>query len=269
MKITLRRLLSFAAILLLALAPIASLAQPQRAMKVVTLYYQYDLDSTTAISGSYSPKSPIQTRITTSGSSTTVTALTATTAPFNLIAVNDLIIVNLQGSTVGSSTVTTRRVTAKASADSITVDTAINIPATGRTFEYQKFTAATGATSGWVPLEGSNLWQVAIQLNQLSLGSGAIGFRVEGRFSSDLNVVTAKNLWPGWASADAKCNDGTYSSGYCTYTSANQGPPVLTSADLIGPDAVRLVLILTGTDDGGDTGANAEQITAWLKTFGN
>lgn len=247
----------------LAAAPIAVVAQPSRNVQRVYLLFQYDLDSTTAVSGSYVGPSSILTKISTSGSSTTVAAVTSTSAPFNLVSVGDLIQFNLTSpGAAGSAVVTTRRVTAKASADSITVDTAVNIPTAGVTFSYYKFTAGAGA--GWVALgENATGFEIYTQLDQLNVGANSIGFKIEGRYTDAANVVTAFNIWPGTNSSTAKCESGTFSSGFCNYTAVNTVPP-FASMGLTHPSQVRLVTKINTADDGGDTGADAESITAIL-----
>jgi hypothetical protein len=79
--------------------------------------------------GSY----PVSRLITTSAAlSTTVAGVVAADDPFELVSVGDLLVFSVSG------TLYERRVTAKASADSITVNQAVNIPAAGVTFSYRK-----------------------------------------------------------------------------------------------------------------------------------
>ena len=247
----------------LAAAPIAVVAQPSRNIQRVYLTFQYDLDSTTAVAGSYSPASPIFTKISTSGSSTTVSAVTATSAPFNLVSVGDLIQFNLTSpGAAGSAVTTTRRVTAKASADSITVDTAVNIPTAGVTFTYLKFTS--GANAGWVALgDNAQAFEVYTQLDQLNVGANSIGFKLEGRYTDAANVVSSFNIWPGTNASTAKCESGTFSSGFCNYTTVGTIPPFV-SAGLTHPMQVRMLMKINTADDGGDTGVDAESITSIL-----
>jgi hypothetical protein len=84
--------------------------------------------------GSY----PVSRLITTSAAlSTTVTGVVAADDPFDLVSVGDLLVFSVSG------TLYERRVTAKASADSITVNQAVNIPAAGVTFSYRKLYFST------------------------------------------------------------------------------------------------------------------------------
>ena len=72
-------------------------------------------------------------KVTTSGSlSTTVAGVTDADDPYEVVAVGDLLIFQISG------TMYERKVTARASADSITVNSAISIPAAGVTFKYKK-----------------------------------------------------------------------------------------------------------------------------------
>jgi hypothetical protein len=75
--------------------------------------------------------------ITTSGAdSTTITAV-STNAAFTNVTAGDLLLINFRGS------VYERKVTAKASANSITVNQAINLPAAGVPFRYKKLWFST------------------------------------------------------------------------------------------------------------------------------
>jgi hypothetical protein len=87
--------------------------------------------------------------ITTSAAlSTTVTSV-STNAAFTNVSVGDLLFIDLQGQTYE------RKVTARASANSITVSSAINIPAAGVTFTYKKFWVSTNpADELFIPVQG-------------------------------------------------------------------------------------------------------------------
>ena len=77
-------------------------------------------------------------KITTSGaSSTTVAGVNGSDDVYELVGVGDILIISMTGS------VYERSVTARASADSITVDQAINIPAAGVTFKFKKLWFST------------------------------------------------------------------------------------------------------------------------------
>jgi hypothetical protein len=85
---------------------------------------------------------PSERLITTSGAlSTTVTTVGANAA-FDVVRVNDLLLIQLPDQR-GALQMYTRKVTAKASSNSITIASAINIPADGVTFRFKRFYFST------------------------------------------------------------------------------------------------------------------------------
>ena len=81
-----------------------------------------------------------RTRLVTSGSSTTVTALAGTPAPFTDVAAGDELRIVLPTGTVANTTnetIVKRFVTARASATSITVNAAVDLGTTGMGFQYR------------------------------------------------------------------------------------------------------------------------------------
>jgi hypothetical protein len=163
----------------------------------VSLGADYDLDSGTyvypittgesdmVLSGPRQRRVPVQTV----GSSTTVAAATATTAPFQGIVVGDEVYFNVQG-VAGAGlggTQTSRVITAKASDDSVTVDTAIDL-STAQNFSWRRFAAAGTAADGWVPMAG---FDAATFIWQMKQSDGAsIDVKVECRmFSSPATDV--------------------------------------------------------------------------------
>lgn len=92
-------------------------------------------------------------KLTTSGSSTTVTGVDSSADVFLSIAVGDELLINLDG------VMERRYVTARASADSITVNAAINLGdgrqgTAGYGFSWRRLTCSTDATHGWIPVRG-------------------------------------------------------------------------------------------------------------------
>lgn len=237
--------------------PIVS-AQSLNVSRRITLAL-YDLDSTTDIGCSYGPPIPITTDlITTSGSSATTTSVN-TRAPFARASVGDLITVNVATPNVNTtaSTLFNRVITAKASSNSITVDSVWTLPTAGTTFFLSILTC--GANAGWIPVTASQRTaEIAIQIAQQNTTTG-ISMKIEGMDCDDTNICVARNLWPGLNAGAAQCGAGTYSSGYCVYTTA-VNPPVFSTDGMIHPTFMRVVMKLTSTDDGGDTGVNAEKI---------
>lgn len=184
--------------------------------------------------------------VTTSGSSTTVAALSAsTTDPFANVAVGDLLIFRRTFSATTGGTFTTyneRVVTAKASADSITIDTAIELPLTGTNFGYKTRSCGTASTSGWVPVRSLKEVSFTWLLNQISVASGGVRETVECRNTTAGNAVNT-----------------VYNPTADTAVAAH------TLLILEPWDECRVGYQLTGADDGGDTGANAEQISVQLR----
>lgn len=219
----------------------------------------YDLDSTSDVSFVLAASErQINVPIVTSGSATTVTGLVASSAPFTSVAVGDVIYAN---STSGIRE--GRLVTARASADSITIDTAVNYGSTGQTFRTRARSGGTAATDGWFPIEAGAVSLISIQVDQLSLATGALALKLMCKKGDLSGIAVASNLWPGDVAATAQCNGGTFSSGYCTYTAA----PVFVNVSTAGvefPSQCRLVQKLTGTDDANDLTTNLEQVSMFL-----
>jgi hypothetical protein len=105
---------------------------------------------------------PVPLNITTSGASTTTVTSVATNAAFTDVAVNDLLLITIGGQEVQ------RKVTARASADSITVNQAIRIPAAGVPFTYKKFWYSTDPFDNlWIPVQSDSttLFQTNVAAN--------------------------------------------------------------------------------------------------------
>jgi hypothetical protein len=103
-------------------------------------------------------------RITTSGSSSTTVTSVSTDGPFTYVAVGDLLMIPVSGR------VYERIVTARASANSITINSAINIPATGTAFGYKKaFFSTDPGDNLFIPVgsldAGSFVWSVNANAN--------------------------------------------------------------------------------------------------------
>jgi hypothetical protein len=133
-------------------------------------------------------------RVVTSGSSTTVTALSSTTMPFQQIfagtAANYILRFNLNG------VLTYRQVTAAASAISITVDSAVDLGTTGLTFDWALVNqCGTAATDGWFSVSGVAKVEFIFQID--TLGSTSIDRIVqckgEGPRASPITAVAAAN----------------------------------------------------------------------------
>jgi hypothetical protein len=113
-------------------------------------------DTSTVAKAQWKKPDP-RTKIVTSGSSTTVAGLAGVLSPFTDVAAGDelriVIPPNVVANTLGE-TVQYRSVTARASADSITVNAAIDLGTAGVSFEYRTLTCGTAATSGRIGVAG-------------------------------------------------------------------------------------------------------------------
>jgi hypothetical protein len=123
-------------------------------------------------------------RVTTSGSSTTVTEKVTGELPFAGLSVGDVLKVN-RGAP-GPTTVDIVAITAKASGASITVDTAVNW--SGGTAGSQAFfrqpVCGQAATDGWFSVGAWEDFTVVVQFQQGDLGGG-LDWRVECRDGGD------------------------------------------------------------------------------------
>jgi hypothetical protein len=169
-------------------------------------------------------------KISTSGSSTTVTSTVSGTGAFTNVAVGDPLFINDDG------VMLLRAVTARASADSITINAAVDV--TGASFEYRTFACGTADTSGAIPVSGFN--SLTFQIDLAQENSASTDYKVECRL-----------FGPGaeWGIIAGPTND---TSTFNDFVTSN-----------IGFDECR-VGVAVNTDDGGDTGANAEKYTILL-----
>lgn len=251
MKKSLALLLTWAIAALPVLAPTTAHAQTgPRVISTTPLYTYYDLDSTSSIACSYSVEQPAAGKAVTSGSTTTTTS---TDNAFANVAVGDVIWAQAAATINGrvSKVNTGRWVSAKASANSITVDTAWDLGTTPVTIRYQ--TQTCGANSGWVDVGSGSEFSISVAIEAMALSSGNIAFRIEARYHPVQSVTSVWNLWPGNDSASAQCRSGTYAAissiGHCTWTTAAGSTWSVTSAAVTYPREIRLVAVINGVDD--------------------
>lgn len=225
----------------------------------------YDLDATSATYCRYitsttglaeGPGVQVFEKVVTSGSSTSVTALSAaTTAPFTAVAVGDLIDFfppNVPGLPSVAGTVPggrqRRYVVTRTDADNIVVDSAVNLGTAGATFVFWKRSCGTAATDGWVDVTGQHA-QFSIGITQMVV-TGFITYQVECRTSnasySSIVIVDTANI---------------------SAASPVVGNPHTT--DILVPYAsCRVGLLINSADDGNDLTTNLEQVfveRAWWK----
>jgi hypothetical protein len=226
-------------------------ALPLRAddCRAANFFLDYNLDSNTTIYGivtgvnsnPFGGAIPGPARIKTSGSSTTVTSETVGDNAFAEVAVKDTIFIR-----DSAGVVSRRSVTARASADSITVDTAITLAASA--FTWLKTT--TSATLGWIDISGYTRRTISFQYDQGDLGS--LSWRIECRGS-----------YPGAAAVQVfpSCITGSCDT-YQSYATANIGIADRTSVAIPEPFGACRVGIKYVTSDTSDATTNLEKITA-------
>lgn len=246
--------LVLAALLLLVGMALPALAQPGR-QHVDLVLLDYDLDSTSYVYPVLGQRIiPGPGRAQTSGSSATVTAGATSTNPFDEIGVGDVIYFS-PGSV--TDTVLQRRVTAKASATSITVDSAVDLSGNGTTgvaWEYQHFSTGTAITNGWFNLPSPTISSaVMVEVSQLNV-TGGIDVRIECRMEiGSGNPVSA--FYRNVTTAGIGAGTTTTDTGIIVY----EVLPHFRQC--------RVGLKIGGADDGDDTGANAEKITVKVTSY--
>lgn len=172
-------------------------------------------------------------KIKTTGSSTTVAALTTGTNPFALLSVGDILQLNYKGNSFE------RAITAKASNDSVTVDTAVDIGTAGSYFRFKTIMVGADSEDGWIGVGNMDSIRYDINIIQMN-GTGGIDSKVECRLAQGTPVVVI----------------GT--------TNTTAAGVVDNSVDLqaAGPfDQCRLGIKWNTSDDGTDTTTAQEQIT--------
>lgn len=104
---------------------------------------------------------------------TDVTAVSAsTTAPFQNVAVGDILIFNIAGE------VAYRRVATRADADTITINSGLTVPAAGVNFAYRKRFYSTDPQDGWIPVRGYDVVTFVVQVD-LNANTGGVISSIE------------------------------------------------------------------------------------------
>jgi len=179
-------------------------------IRTANLFYKYDIGATSYTYCTYAGRGgdpfaapyPGHDLITTSGSSTTVTEYVASSGPFDVLSVGDILVVFTAGQ---PTTPNYRLVTAKASSASITIDTAITLSSTGNSWTYLKQSCGTGSTSGWIPAgsDGGKIitWQVD------TINATSIEVTLQGR-AGGVNS-NAQTLFPVTGATGTSCQTGS------------------------------------------------------------
>jgi len=169
------RRLVVAALLVLFSAPCFAQGRADR-----SIVAKYDLDSASYIYCVTASPTRGPGRVETSGSSATVTAVAGLDDPFTSVVVGDEL-------NFGVGIGTVRTVIARASATSITVDSAVNLDVSGgATFTYARATCGTAATDGWFSV-GAGQHTITIVYRQGDL-TGGVDFDIETRTRSTIGL---------------------------------------------------------------------------------
>jgi len=241
------RMRKFVAFALAALTALPVYGQPKGRIAQNVLFSDYELDSTTYIyvcavnrlghvlgTGVMQPQ-----RVTTVGSSTTVTGVTVAESPFGSVAVGDELLFNLDG------VLTWKYVQARASADSITVGPdAINL-GDGREgtrgYPFHYFIRTSGAGADQCAIQVSDFRNVTISVAVTQMVATSIDAQVECRLKGSVStwIIVGSDNFTGV--------DGT-----------------MFLMDPAEYQECRLGLKIN-TDDGNDLTTNAEKITAVVR----
>lgn len=237
------------ALLLLVCWPAIALGQ---GLEERTFLRAYDLDSTTL---TYCVSSQLNTgigRIKTSGSSTTVTTVTAGQSVFAPITVGDTITVNVSGTEVF------RTVTAKASDTSITVNAAVDLENSGNGYpwSYRDVACGTGANDGWLNVAG---YKDKVLTFGYDAGDATDGVDVRWECKTSVPGANPVTVYPGETDG---CGGATLSSGFCNFATASVGITNRLALVVYEPWAYCRIGIKIRTADASDAGANLESIDA-------
>ncbi len=157
-------------------------------------YLNYDLGATTLVYGRVVGRFD-QGRlgaVSTVGSSTTLTSTVAGTKVFAAVIVGDLLEFTLPGTAVVGAR---RRVTAKASDESLTLSSAIDLSAGCTAWNHLPYREGTAVTDGWHNVESAYRRAVKVDIATLN-AAGGLDISIECRGREDLTapaVVLTKN----------------------------------------------------------------------------
>lgn len=215
----------------------------------------YDLDSTSFTACSTTELAPGRGRVTNASSSTTITTVSSVSGFLGLVA-GDEVFVDLS-LPADASRAWTRRVvaTTPTTGSTLVLTVAIDLSANGTAgyaWQFRKVSCGTGAEDGWLLTARSTWTEVSWQVDQLNV-TGGIDVRVQCRDSG----LAAYTVYPDPAnSASAnECLKGNF-------TAVNACRLIVTGHW----GECRIQWKIGAADDGGDTGADAESLSAFLST---
>ena len=191
---------------LLVLVPGLLLASEPVTIDWYSASYKYNLASASLIYCTGGKWRPGFGTLITSGSSTTTTDFVATQDSFDAVAVGDIIM----------ATGLIRQVTAKASADSITVDSAWDLGTAGVGWQFISYSCGTAATDGWLP--SGTFHNNTYTLEITTLNATSIDVRLECRSAAP--GAAPVPVYPSTSGSGDNCAGGTHTGGFCNFTSA-------------------------------------------------
>ncbi len=239
-------------------ALVALLASPAAAQGVAANFtYLYDLDASSltycVLAGQggdpWGAWLPGPGTIETSGSSATITGVDTDADVFEFVDVGDAIYVALPNGTTYTLNVVTN-----ADADTITVDTAVNLDVDGGyVWSWKDLTCGTAATDGWITVADAFSLTMTVQFDQGDLDTLDVAWYCKGAGAGAGPV----RVYPG---PNSDCGDGTLSTDVCQLT---EGQVLATQIEINNFSACRMGMKY-GSSDASDSGANLEQITATI-----
>lgn len=232
--------------------PVARAQQPI----TILIVSNHDFDSATTTYAVLGPFKSGTANLKTTGSSATVDAASGT--PFDAIVSAPGDVITVHPCIGGACAPVERYVLTKPSGAQITINTAENWSGnnpTGFPFTYRNLSQGTGVGAGWFSVSGIHSPVLYFQIEQLSLAAGSLAVVVECKGSSPW--ATPNPIYPP-AGGSGQCGTGLFTVAGAT---ARCQIVMHEQADASCRFGVSL------TDDGGDTGANLERVTAYLTGF--
>lgn len=204
-----------AALLLMALPAFAQEGQH----KAANFTYKFDVSSTTlnycvvqGVGGDpFGSFIPGKGAVETTGSSTTVTGVVAADDVFADVNVGDVFHVRFPNGNVANRIVVTN-----ADADTITVETAINLDITGGyVWSYKSQICGTSADDGWISVAGYSTVQLGFQYDVGDLTNASMTMECK----SGALAAQPVRVYPGIAS---DCGDGTLNGAVCEFSTTGE-----------------------------------------------
>lgn len=213
---------------------------------------QYNLNSTSYIACTTDVPVAGVGRVKNASSGTTIT-FAGDRGSFGVLAAGDEVFFLVPPPRPGAPGARTRRVVSSATPTTLTVTAAVDLSGNGTegyAWDYRKVSCGTGAEDGW-QLTANSLWaDAAWQIDQLNV-TGGIDVRVQCRDPG----TAAYTVYPDPANSAStnECLKGNF-------TAANACKLIITGHW----QECRVQFKIGTNDDGGDTGADAESISAFL-----